>query len=92
MNKVIRMCIIHDLGEAFTGDIPTFEKTASDETAEEGLLSRWVNSLPEQTALEMRSLYAEMSALQTPGAKPLPDTCFAAEPGQTFRFTIEPDR
>ena len=26
MDKVIRMCIIHDLGEAFTGDIPTFEK------------------------------------------------------------------
>lgn len=27
MNKVIRMCIIHDLGEAFTGDIPSFEKS-----------------------------------------------------------------
>lgn len=26
MDKVIRMCIIHDLGEAFTGDIPAFEK------------------------------------------------------------------
>ena len=24
MDKVIRMCIIHDLGECFTGDIPTF--------------------------------------------------------------------
>lgn len=27
MNKVIRMCLIHDLGETFTGDIPSFEKT-----------------------------------------------------------------
>ena len=27
MDKVIRMCLIHDMGEAFTGDIPTFEKT-----------------------------------------------------------------
>ena len=26
MDKVIRMCIIHDLGECFTGDIPTFDK------------------------------------------------------------------
>lgn len=26
MNKVIRMCLIHDLGETFTGDIPSFEK------------------------------------------------------------------
>ena len=25
MNKVIQMCIIHDLGECFTGDIPTFD-------------------------------------------------------------------
>ncbi len=27
MNKVIKMCLIHDLGECFTGDIPTFRKT-----------------------------------------------------------------
>lgn len=30
MNKVIRMCLIHDLGESFTGDIPTFQKTDGD--------------------------------------------------------------
>ena len=27
MNKVIKMILIHDLGEAFTGDIPCFNKT-----------------------------------------------------------------
>ena len=42
MDKVIRMCIIHDLGEAFTGDIPAFEKTAEDEKKEEELLYDWV--------------------------------------------------
>ena len=26
INKVIKMCLIHDLGEAFTGDIATFIK------------------------------------------------------------------
>ena len=30
MDKVTRMCLIHDLGECFTGDIPTFLKTAKD--------------------------------------------------------------
>ena len=40
MDKVIKMCIIHDLGEAFTGDIPTFEKNKDHEKAEEVLLIR----------------------------------------------------
>ena len=30
MDKVMQMCLIHDLGECFTGDIPSFEKTAAD--------------------------------------------------------------
>ena len=34
INKVILMSIIHDLGEAITGDIPAFKKTASDEIIE----------------------------------------------------------
>ena len=34
MDKVIRMCLIHDLGEAFTGDIPTFLKTKADAGAD----------------------------------------------------------
>ncbi len=34
INKVIQMCIIHDLGECFTGDIPTFDKTKANEKTE----------------------------------------------------------
>ena len=26
MDKVLRMCLLHDIGEAVTGDIPSFEK------------------------------------------------------------------
>ena len=26
IDRVIRMCMFHDMGEAFTGDIPAFEK------------------------------------------------------------------
>ena len=69
MDKVIRMCLIHDLGECFTGDIPTFAKTQRDEEKEENLLFAWVASLPEPYRTEMRALYAEMAARETPEAK-----------------------
>ena len=65
MDKVIRMCIIHDLGEAFTGDIPSFYKTAADEEKEESLLYNWVRSLPKEKAEEMMALYQEMEQRQT---------------------------
>ena len=69
MDKVARMCIIHDLGECFTGDIPTFDKTAVHEAKEEDLLTAWVNTLPQPVQAEMTALYAEMNALQTREAK-----------------------
>jgi len=69
MDKVIRMCIIHDLGEAFTGDIPTFEKTSAHEQTEDTLLSSWVDTLPENYRLEMHALYAEMAERKTTEAK-----------------------
>ena len=69
MDKVIKMCIIHDLGEAFTGDIPTFEKTAANEQTEEALLHNWVNTLPENYAAEMLALYDEMAKRETVEAK-----------------------
>ncbi|MBQ6835343.1 MAG: HD domain-containing protein [Lachnospiraceae bacterium] len=69
MYKVIRMCLIHDLGEAFTGDIPSFNKTDADEKKEEELLYDWVKSLPEPYAQEMQELYQEMAERKTLEAK-----------------------
>lgn len=69
MNKVIRMCLIHDLGEAFTGDIPTFEKKKEDEKREDYLFYEWVNQFPEEVKQEWLVLLDEMCALQTPEAK-----------------------
>ena len=69
INKVIRMCLIHDLGECFTGDIPSFEKTAADTAREDGLLARWVAGLPQPYCRDMAALYAEMDALETPEAR-----------------------
>ena len=65
MNKVIKMCLIHDLGEAFTGDIPTFWKTEADTEKEDAVFDRWVQTLPEDTKREFSGLLAEMNALET---------------------------
>ena len=69
MDKVIRMCLIHDLGEAFTGDIPCFLKTKADEETEWNVLNAWVDSLPEPYRSEMAALYREMAERRTLEAK-----------------------
>ena len=69
MNRVVQMCLIHDLGEAFTGDIPVFDKTAADEEREEQLLFSWVDTISEPLHTDMRQLYREMEERATPEAK-----------------------
>ena len=69
MDKVIKMCLIHDLGECFTGDIPSFLKTDADTAKEDALLIQWVGTLPQPYRPEMAALYAEMDALETPEAR-----------------------
>ena len=65
LTKLLKMCLIHDLGEAFTGDIPTFDKTDSDEAKEAAVLDQWVRELPQPFAEEMRTLYREMDERET---------------------------
>ncbi len=65
MDKVVAMCLIHDLGECFTGDIPTFVKTNADRDTEDILLQRWVDSMPAELSGELSALYAEMQAQET---------------------------
>ena len=69
MDKVMRMCLIHDLGECFTGDIPSFNKTTADEKHEDDVLLQWVASLPVPYCDDMAALYAEMGTLETTEAK-----------------------
>ena len=69
MDRVIRMCLIHDLGECFTGDIPSFLKSGGDEERERSALETWVASLPAPYNEELKALYAEMDALETDEAR-----------------------
>jgi len=69
MDRVVDMCLIHDLGECFTGDIPTFIKTDSDRSVEDSLLDQWLSSLPEEVSVEFKDLYAEMEAQETKESK-----------------------
>ena len=69
MDKVVNMCLIHDLGECFTGDIPAFVKTDADRKTEDALLDQWVKSLPEELSSDISALYKEMEAQKTAEAK-----------------------
>ena len=68
-DRVIRMCLIHDLGEAFTGDIPAFDKTEADIAREDAEFDAWVRTLPTGTREEFTELLLEMNAQQTAEAK-----------------------
>ena len=69
MNRVIRMCLIHDLGESFTGDIPSFEKQEEDRDKEENLFWDWVESFPSPQKEYWLALLNEMKELKTREAK-----------------------
>ena len=69
IDKVVKMCLIHDFGEAITGDIPSFYKTNDDRKKEDIAVSDLLHQLPGDTAAEFNALFMEMAELKTPEAK-----------------------
>lgn len=69
INKVIKMCLIHDFGEAITGDIPAFLKNEAHEKEEEKAIESLLSLLPMATREELSDLFAEMKAMNTDAAK-----------------------
>ncbi len=68
-NRLILMCLFHDMGEAFTGDIPAFIKTKEDEKREEKAIDGYLSDLPEPYRKELSELFSEMEARKTTEAK-----------------------
>lgn len=69
IEKIIKMCLFHDIGEAFTGDIPAFLKTTEDEIIEEDTVEKFISTLPEEYRDELIPLFDEMNRLETTEAK-----------------------
>ena len=69
MDKVIRMCLIHDLGESFTVDIPSFEKKEEDTQKEDEAFFEWLDTFPSPYREEFTGLLTEMNELKTSEAK-----------------------
>jgi len=69
IDRVIRMCLVHDIGEAVTGDIPTFLKTDADRVVEGHEVEALIGGLPEPWPRQLGTLFDEMEALETPEAK-----------------------
>lgn len=69
MDKVIRMCLFHDMGEAVTGDIPCFEKTREDEAVEDKAVASLLRQLPMPYRETVGQLFLEMQEQKTLEAK-----------------------
>ena len=69
ISKVIKMCLIHDFGEAITGDIPAFAKTVQNELDEDVAVTKLLSVLPADIQTELQALFDEMNARETLEAK-----------------------
>ena len=66
VSKVIKMCLVHDFGEAVTGDIPAFNKTYEHENAEDDAIKSLLDIIPLPM---LGQLFAEISEMKTAEAK-----------------------
>lgn len=69
LDRVIRMCLFHDLGEAATGDIPCFDKNESHRAAEQESLGDIAAMLPKEYEKELLAVFKELEENKTPEAK-----------------------
>ena len=68
-DRLLLMCLVHDLGEALIGDVPSFVKNGGDEAAEDEAVAEILSYLEPAQGEELRAVFAEMKELKTPEAK-----------------------
>lgn len=68
-DRLMLMCLFHDIGEAFTGDIPAFLKTDEDEVVEKNAVEKFLGTLDSPYKEELSALFSEMNGLFTEEAK-----------------------
>ena len=69
--RVLAMCLVHDLGEAYEGDIPAVAQCdpASKAAAELAAMERLTRLLPPEAGATIREIWEEYEACQTPEAR-----------------------
>ena len=66
LERLLELCLLHDLGEAVTGDVPCFEKEAVHEREEERAVKRLAEILPEEKGREFLERLSEFEKGETP--------------------------
>ena len=71
LQRVLAMCLVHDLGEAYEGDIPAVEQSdpAAKAAAELVAIDRITPLLPDEAATRIRALWEEYETCATPEAR-----------------------
>jgi putative hydrolase of HD superfamily len=69
--RLVKICIIHDLGEAIGGDVPAIHQTpgAGKAVQERRDLLQLLEPLPERLRAEITALWDEYEAAETPEAR-----------------------
>ena len=71
ISRAVKMCVVHDLIEIYAGDTFAYDATGNADKAEREAASadKLFAQLPAEQGAEIRSLWEEFDAMQTPDAK-----------------------
>ena len=67
--RLLKICLLHDLGEAISGDIPAPQQTTDKSPQERADLMTLLEPLPEAVRAKISMLWGEYDAAETPEAR-----------------------